>query len=68
MSSELLKNISKYIKYDILKKISYIGFWPGGDRDGNPYVTNETTRKVANLLRNTIINLYIEQIKNIRKK
>lgn len=69
MSSELLKNVKKHIKEDIIKNdFVSIGFWPGGDRDGNPYVTNETTRKVASLLRNSVIKLYIEQIKNIRRK
>ena len=28
-----------------------LGFWPGGDRDGNPYVNAETTLKVAEALR-----------------
>ena len=69
VSSKLLKNVKKHIKDDIIKNdFISIGFWPGGDRDGNPYVTNETTRKVANLLRNSVINLYIEQIKKIRRK
>jgi phosphoenolpyruvate carboxylase len=69
VSSSLIENLRKHVKADIIKDdVISIGFWPGGDRDGNPYVVNETTRKVASLLRDSIINLYIEQVKNIRKK
>ena len=46
-----VSNIFKYVKtnifenkYDHYNLIS-IGFWPGGDRDGNPYVTCEITSK-----------------------
>ncbi len=28
-----------------------MGFWPGGDRDGNPFVNTEITLKVADALR-----------------
>ncbi|MFO0507280.1 MAG: phosphoenolpyruvate carboxylase, partial [bacterium] len=28
-------------------RLIVIGFWPGGDRDGNPFVTSEITVKVA---------------------
>jgi phosphoenolpyruvate carboxylase len=27
-------------------RLVVIGFWPGGDRDGNPFVTSEITRKL----------------------
>jgi phosphoenolpyruvate carboxylase len=31
-----------------------LGFWPGGDRDGNPFVTTEITLKVVERLRTNI--------------
>ena len=34
-----------------------MGFWSGGDRDGNPFVKVETTLQVAAALRNSILNV-----------
>lgn len=45
-----------------------LGFWPGGDRDGNPFVTAEITLKVASLLRNTIMKCYYNHVKALRRK
>ena len=69
VSSNLLKNLKEQMGSNSIppKSIS-IGFWPGGDRDGNPYVTNEITIKVANLLRDSLIKLYINEIREVRKK
>lgn len=45
-----------------------MGFWPGGDRDGNPFVNTETTLKVADALRGGIIKCYYLDIRRLRRR
>ncbi|MFC4873006.1 phosphoenolpyruvate carboxylase [Negadavirga shengliensis] len=45
-----------------------IGFWPGGDRDGNPYVTHDITRKVADKLQNSILKCYYRDIRKVKRR
>ncbi len=45
-----------------------IGFWPGGDRDGNPFVTVETTRRVAAKLRYSIASCYHRDIRELKRR
>jgi phosphoenolpyruvate carboxylase len=45
-----------------------MGFWPGGDRDGNPFVVADTTLKVAKKLRKSILRLYFKDLKYLRQK
>ena len=44
------------------------GFWPGGDRDGNPYVTPEITLKTAKRLNFTILRCYYKDIIELKKR
>ena len=48
--------------------IMKLGFWPGGDRDGNPFVTAGTTKNVADELRLTLMKCYYNDLKLLQQK
>ncbi len=43
-----------------------MGFWPGGDRDGNPFVKTETTLKVAESLRAALLRCYYFDVRRLK--
>lgn len=53
---------------EALPNLFRIGFWPGGDRDGNPFVRAGTTRDVARLLRRTILEAYARDAEALARR
>jgi phosphoenolpyruvate carboxylase len=53
---------------DLHNPIIRLGFWPGGDRDGNPFVKVDTTLQVANELRAAIIVSYYREVRRLKRR
>ena len=67
---ELLDKTAADYKEALLKNDEFItlGLWPGGDRDGNPFVTVDTTKQVASKLRHTAAVCYFNDVKELKRR
>ena len=67
---ELYSHIKKNIQNSTFDNpnIIKLGFWPGGDRDGNIFVTAGITMNVADELRMNLMKCYYDDIKNLEQK
>jgi phosphoenolpyruvate carboxylase len=66
--SRLRHELAKIGVDDFKKDIINIGFWPCGDRDGNPFVNAEITLKTARQLRHKIFICYFRDAKKLRQR
>ena len=69
-AGNILSNLHKKFPgvIDLHTPVIRMGFWPGGDRDGNPFVKVDTTLKVAEELRAAIIVSYYRDVKKIKRR
>ena len=67
-TSSIQSQIDK--EFDLTDPSQFIelGFWPGGDRDGNPNVTTESTKTVSALLRTVLFRCYYRDFRNLKRR
>ncbi len=69
-----IPKIYNYIQHNIYdgnptdNEIIDLGFWPGGDRDGNPFVTTQITLDVAERLRQSILRNYYRDVRRLKRR
>jgi phosphoenolpyruvate carboxylase len=69
---DVLFRLLKALKQDVTEfenpHLLSLGFWPGGDRDGNPYVTADTTREVGRRMKEVILRNYNRDIRLLKRR
>lgn len=64
----ILTKLQEQFNYTATTPVIRLGFWPGGDRDGNPFVKTDTTLQVAEELRTSIIISYYQEVRRIKRR
>lgn len=59
---DILNQVSKLLDENLIKSPIKLGSWIGGDRDGNPFITNEIMTGVMKAQHKLILNVYIKEV------
>lgn len=69
---DIIRKLAKGLDLEIADwkntELISVGFWPGGDRDGNPFVTNTTALQVAQHLRDRIFTNYHKELRILKRR
>lgn len=60
--------IAKVPSYTFNPRLLTLGFWPGGDRDGNPTVKSDTTIDTCKRLKESILRCYLRDVRALKRK
>ncbi len=64
-ATQVLSDIQALIGTNLKHSPIILGSWVGGDRDGNPYVSNEIMTKVMKTAHRAIIEMYIKKCEKL---
>ncbi|HCE68012.1 MAG: phosphoenolpyruvate carboxylase [Geobacteraceae bacterium GWC2_55_20] len=67
MAAAFHETYDRIIPSEALPTVVRFGSWIGGDRDGNPHVTAESTRQALQKARETILGDYISSLEELRR-
>lgn len=67
MAAAILEIYGSVIPPDQLPTVVRFGSWIGGDRDGNPHVTADSTREALQKAREAILGDYVASLEELRR-
>jgi phosphoenolpyruvate carboxylase len=66
---DIISNLkTKFPDAQVNPSLIRLGFWPGGDRDGNPFVTADTTLTTARKLKESVLRAYLNDVRMLKRK
>jgi phosphoenolpyruvate carboxylase len=58
----------KKLRHDEIKDVIQFGSWIGGDRDGNPMITPQTTADALEMARHVVLDFYLREMERLTEQ